>query len=1067
MDELRNWVKEQYLVKLLVMSSYEASTLLSNIGLSPDQLLQPFCEISHSFSLKSLTKTLGITSLKLQICEKLELKRNDSILTGFSPKINWEGRVPEVQNYLTTEHTPWFHAWKDDFFKSLHFSQHELIDMPLGIIYMASTTDTDPLQTFQALSRPQGLPAIYQAKVYDSNVPKIFILLHDSAKSSMTNGQTSALYDKIQRALSPNLCYLQTVSSEGVGTLIWEENKESSALQKEKMQLQMIMNEILVRAVVPYVETKLKEHDIVLEQKKRGIKNSIMKMFKTKPDKSDSFAYQAGCIEYSCRHLADLAFLFGDYEEALSHYKSVIHDLKGFKAWAHAGSACEMMGLCTLFLTGDLKETEYIFDTAYSYYQKAGDQAFLVRSLLLARQVFTAPEYAKKLALKLINSSNDIKDIKTVYPLFMEQTALCYLSSNPCYYRKYAFYQVIAGDEYRKLELVQNALHCYYSASHIYKGLKWDHVDMHIQHMLGRFCYFLNLQIESVHFFINLVASPKLLQQRDQHQKKIMNELFATAEKWVAMPVPLDYNPITKNICKFHSDGKPIIEFSLPKISSHSIVLPQDKVYSNGKAAGMVQLWRSLIGNDSKLSESFRHFDGENVKSWKRMVYCGEDVEIIVKCTNPLGYPLVVEEIEAILQHESEEFIVTKQVGKLELAAFEEKTIVLQSRQEKPGKVELKMLKWNMSNVFYGVFKFPSQSFAVAPAVSGLAVQILNFPERLLEGQVKNLQIKLGNYGENPLTNIVLTVSHSFLFGKTSVNIEELAAGTENTLEMWMRGERIGLHTIRLVLTYTSASETRYSRLQFTLEVKPSLKISSNFDFSLKEIDESVLSLVIRPAMQARLTIKQISSLSGHNLRLIKDIASEVYYIGVKKGLHNEISFDGDWVEQVDIRAGFCWDVKNILKQSSSEAALDLLLSWELESQDETVNGHHYLLDLQVPCDKKKKPLQVVLLAPTSVQHDFLAKNICQIPVKFSVKNISEEILAAVFIQALQEEEKGLVWVGNTSKKILNMVPGTIVDLDLFANFQHPGCYNLNRFSLKVDEIVKDLPRHLHQILIS
>ena len=233
------------------------------------------------------------------------------------------------------------------------------------------------------------------------------------------------------------------------------------------------MNEIMVRAIIPYVESTLKGYDFILSQKKKGLKNSVLKFLGGRnKDKSENFSYQTGLIEHVCRHLADLAFLFGDYEEASTQYKSVINDLKNLKAWAHAGSAYEMMALCNYLLTGDLKEAEYNMDAAYSFYQKAGDQALLVRCLLLSRQFFNSPDFAKKIAGKLINGSSDVKDIKAAYPLFMEQTALCYLLSSPSYYRKYAFYLVIAGDEFRKLELVHHALNCYYGASHIYKGKK-------------------------------------------------------------------------------------------------------------------------------------------------------------------------------------------------------------------------------------------------------------------------------------------------------------------------------------------------------------------------------------------------------------------------------------------------------------------------------------------------------------------------------------------------------------------------------------------------------------------
>ena len=285
-----------------------------------------------------------------------------------------------------------------------------------------------------------------------------------------------------------------------------------------------------------------------------------------------------------------------------------------------------------------------------------------------------------------------------------------------------------------------------------------------------------------------------------------------------------------------------------------------------------------------------------------------------------------------------------------------------------------------------------------------------------------------------------------------------------------MRGEIIGLHTIRYVVTYRSQEEIRYCRLQSNVEIKPSLKMNTRIDYSLKEIDESVLQIVAKPALEARLTIKQISSLSGHSLRVIKELASEVYYLGVRSGQYNQILFDQDWIEPVNIREGFCWDVKNMLKKGKNSNSLDLIVSWELENNNnEVISGHHYLLDLTIIRDTRRNPISVVLLACTSKEHNFTIETLCQVPVKVCFKNISENTLASVYLQAVQDDEsgQGFMWVGTTSKRVLDMKPGDISELNLLASFQNPGCYNLNKFSLKVDEIQKEIPKHLHQILIS
>jgi hypothetical protein len=71
-------------------------------------------------------------------------------------------------------------------------------------------------------------------------------------------------------------------------------------------------------------------------------------------------------------------------------------------------------------------------------------------------------------------------------------------------------------------------------------------------------------------------------------------------------------------------------------------------------------------------------------------------------------------------------------------------------------------------------------------------------------------------------------------------------------------------------------------------------------------------------------------------------------------------------------------------------------------------------------------------------------------------------------LQAIQDEEPGnFTWVGCTSRYFDNFAPGDVIYMDVWADFQFPGCYNLNKFLLKVNDNAKDLPKHLHQILIS
>jgi hypothetical protein len=150
-------------------------------------------------------------------------------------------------------------------------SPHELIDMPLAIMIVASTADADPIATFQALMRTQALPQHYHIKVYDEKVPKLYLLLHDNKETSIPEARVLEIYETMKRTFGHSLCHWQTLnsSSEDEMPSPWGPEKGLKISQAERFQLQVFVNEILTRVVIPYVEFKLKELDGIFEQKRR------------------------------------------------------------------------------------------------------------------------------------------------------------------------------------------------------------------------------------------------------------------------------------------------------------------------------------------------------------------------------------------------------------------------------------------------------------------------------------------------------------------------------------------------------------------------------------------------------------------------------------------------------------------------------------------------------------------------------------------------------------------------------------------------------------------------------
>jgi hypothetical protein len=571
------------------------------------------------------------------------------------------------------------------------------------------------------------------------------------------------------------------------------------------------------------------------------------------------------------------------------------------------------------------------------------------------------------------------------------------------------------------------------------------------------------MQIESVHFYLKLVASPKLLQHRDQHQKKIVNEMIATVAQWSAMPIPPEFNPITKETVKFHLDGKPILEFSLPRIVAYQINLPQDRVFNkNHRDLGDFVLWKTLLRKEFQgFLEGFKKFDGENTSNLHKGLYCGETVEISVSCLNVMNFTTVCENLCVFVEHEDGETTQTESLETLELGPNEEKRLLFSYKHLKPGKIQIQSLRWSFGKVFYGNFRFKPESFQVSPAVSGVQIEFLHCPDFLLEGEVQELKFKFKNESLNAIEDLSLSFSHPYLFGRSTISVGSLSESEEKEVKLRIRGEKIGFHLLRFLATYSSLDQKRFARFQHSLEVRPSLRVTTRLDYSVKDIHESILHLVVRPAIESRLELKQVTPLTGHSLRLIKDIANEVYYFGVSPGDGHPVNFSSS---NLDEDRTFINEVKSVLRSDTS-IGLDLLIHWELET-DRLVSGYHFLLDLTTR--ELAYPIRVTLKSASDIRHDFNKSTLCQVPVTFCVKNVSGNSFDSLSLTAVQDEDfKDFTWVGSTSEKSSMVSTGQTVTLHLLASFSRPGCYDLNRFVVRINDSITDIPRPLQQILIS
>lgn len=1033
--------------------------------------------------------TISCSNFSVEISEEIDTKRKEKLLDEITPTVDWTRThiqsLKDVSSTLIQDNTPWFTAWQNDFFKSMNFSPHELIDMPLAIMIVASTADADPIATFQALMRTQALPQHYHIKVYDEKVPKLYLLLHDNKETSIPEARVLEIYETMKRTFGHSLCHWQTLnsSSEDETPSPWGPEKGIKISQAERFQLQVFVNEILTRVIIPYVEFKLKELDGIFEQKRRGLKNSISRFFQKNQDRIESFKFQLNEVEHVTRLIADIAFLFRDYELAIHNYKKAYTEFKSAKAYLHAASAVEMQALSCIMINPDIREVEYCLDTAYSSYQLAKDNSLLIRCGLITRLIYQGLEYNPKLTSKMLSLSTEQREIPEVVPLILEQVAYSYLRYSTPYYRKFAFYLVIAGDEYRNQQLIKHALNCYFIALNVYKGKKWDYISMHIEHMLGRFCYFLDLNIESVHFFLSISKSQKLLSNPHDYQKKILNELMATVSKWTDLPVPPEVDPLTQEVFTIHDDGKPNLPFTLPSIKSREMLLPTDEIPSSQiEGAQIVYSWIDIIQASSlfeKLEGEFKRFDGMNVENLVRNCHVGESITVRLKVYNPLQLLLIVENLHLIVAYEDESGTGAELTTKprTDLKPQEELSIELQVTPHKVGQLRVKGVKWTFGNIFHGVHYFKEQIFNILPRSSTLQVTLSGSNLPMYHGQVDQITLNLKNEGIHELDNISIFMSHSYMFGEMRIDVGTLEGNDEKEIKLWIRAEGQGVYPLRFVVIYNSGEEVRFVRLQKELNIQSAVKIVSRYDPSLKNIEEDVLQINVISCLPGTLKLNQLSALSNHSLRLIDSLSGTVFYLGITKGTSSQdLCIDQSILLPSEVREGFIKKVSEELRKG--RVGVDLVLCWENDIDGRIIRGYNYILGLKLHTPKDKLPIQMTIHSPSNVSVNFESNPLATVPIKIKLKNLRSSpltfLIDALDSDSLIEERENpnppyFTWSGSTSHKVENLPGDSIEELTFNACFHSSGCYNLNRFcfTLLEEKPIKYIIFYQHYILIN
>jgi hypothetical protein len=708
---------------------------------------------------------------------------------------------------------PWFDAYRERFLDALRFGEAELLHQPVCLVFVVSAGDESPANEMSRLRSTRSLPPAFQTGHFSPEVLRLHLVLADAGGDPT---QHSAALSSVVQSLpgGENSCRLLPLE------LSCDVNDDEVAPPSgpDHSALGELVHYTL-EAVKEFAELRFAFLSSKVNATRKGFKNQFKNFFSRRDAKKEtprnqrsSPARQGGpryaleSIESQVRQLADLAFVFQDYNLACSNYKLIASDYKADKAQLHLASAQEMYAMC-LALRGDrdTRDVQQAFDVAYHGYCKCADIPRATRVTLWAVDYLRHTNPKEAVTVLIRASEREQKDAVRAALLY-EQAAYVHLSMKPeARIRKYAFHLIMAGHLFHKANLLRYRIRCYQSAAAVYRGRKWFLIDDHILYHLGKDCYALRFFGEAVRHFVALIGTIAF----DNHRHSIVGKHEQPVERqrlWL--------EEFTLIVSQWEGDGKreeggetnpkpESISLDLPVFLDGSVEVLEDAgtvpaAYAQAAWSAVDRMNPVLNMAAAACNTPLFLFEDKYYSEEQRCRAVRERIEVKVQVKNPLQVEITAKRIMLRCKYREVEEAdsdthSTAGVGEqakeydcdsqdVTLLPGASAWVLVGVVCEKEGVLDIEGVTWTVNDVVHGFHRFnlpPKRmlvdkgsrkvalerinfdlSIPIVSALPRLGVEFSGVPNTMLQGECVAATVRFRNDGEVALHHIVARVSH-------------------------------------------------------------------------------------------------------------------------------------------------------------------------------------------------------------------------------------------------------------------------------------------------------------------
>lgn len=420
-----------------------------------------------------------------------------------------------VRNYHKTD------TASDSNIESAPKTPQDITQMPTSIQMSSLGMATPPSHSTQSSSPPE---MIHPLSPLQENLPEISVSQVNLAMSSSTNSLTDQ-----PTTINPNV-WLNESTDVNLPHGSW-------LTAGDLDNLKHFVQDFTIRALIPYVEKVVGQLNDSITNKKsvsKSLLGATKRWFNTnKPGVAPQTAviYTAESTELQTRKLADLYFMFGNYNLAFNFYHQAKRDFYADSAWQFYAGALEMAALAAFMQgTANRKTYDYMEEAITTYLNVCKLPQFATRATLLSAECLKAAHLYCDAAKQLTRMTSEDADLRSA--LLLEQAAYCYLAATPPYYRKYAFHSVLSGHRYTKSGQRKHAFRMYKQAEQVISNRGWNLAEDHIQYTISKQAIMLKKLDEAVQCLSHLLRPTSL--QSAQQQAGFLREYIATQKTLIS-----------------------------------------------------------------------------------------------------------------------------------------------------------------------------------------------------------------------------------------------------------------------------------------------------------------------------------------------------------------------------------------------------------------------------------------------------------------------------------------------------------------------------------------------------